>query len=291
MRVCKFGGSSLAHSRGFRNAASIISSNPRRRVAVFSAPGARGRGDEKVTDVLFRIDGKARKGRSFSTEQTVLAERFISIESDLTRDTSISGRYLSSIDRRIGRGTANLVSMGEEFSCEMMLAYMRKEGINAGGFNPETDLPVVQDENGNVTVTPSDISRVRAVLSSLLDNHEIVCAPGFFGNENGERRLFARGGSDYTAAVLALAMNAECCDKFTDVDGIMDSDPAKNPNARVLQSVDYSLLSTMTGNGCGIVQNEAVELMLHSGIPLYVANTFNRLKEGTTVHSKLGEVT
>jgi len=290
MRVCKFGGSSLAHSRGFRNAASIISSNPRRRVAVFSAPGARGRGDEKVTDVLFRIDEKARKGRSFSTDRTVLAERFMSIESDLTRDTAISERYLSSVDGRITRGTADVVSMGEEFSCEMMLAYMRREGICAGVFDPAEDLPVIRDENGSVSVALSDISRVRAVLYSLLDNHDIVCAPGFYGNENGERRLFSRGGSDYTGAVLAMAINAELYEKMTDVDGIMDSDPEKNPDARVLESVDYSLLSTMTGNGCGIVQNEAVELMLNSGIPLYVANAFNRLKKGTTVYSRLGEV-
>lgn len=290
MRICKFGGSSLAHSRGFRNAASLISSNPRRRVAVFSAPGARERGDEKVTDILFRIGERAQKGRSIFREQTVLAERFISIENDLTKKTSISEKFLSSIDRRIGRGIAELVSMGEEFSCTVMMAYMRREGIDAGIFDPATDLPVRRDENNNVFVSASDMPRIRVVLQSLLDSHDVVCAPGFYGNENGERRLFSRGGSDYTGAVLAMAINAERYEKMTDVDGIMDKDPAKNHDAKVMSNVEYSQLALMTGNGCGVVQNEAVELMLHSGIPMQIMNSFNPLREGTTVYSRLGEV-
>jgi len=290
MRVCKFGGSSLAHSRGFRNAASIITSNPRRRVAVFSAPGARGKGDEKVTDILFKIDNNARKGHSIFKEQTVLAERFISIESDLTKKTSISEDFLGSIDRRIGRGTAELVSMGEEFSCAVMMAYLRKEGIDAGIFDPATDLPVRKNENSEVSVSISDVQRVRVVLESLLDSHEIVCAPGFYGNENGERRLFSRGGSDYTGAVFSVAISAERYEKMTDVDGIMDKDPAKNKDAKVMTDIEYSHLALMAGEGCGIVQNEAVEFMLNSGIPMQIMNSFNPLREGTTVYSRLGEV-
>ena len=290
MRVCKFGGSSLAHSRGFRNAASIITSNPRRRVAVFSAPGARERGDEKVTDVLFRIGENAQKGRSIFREQTVLAERFISIENDLTKKTSISENFLSSIDRRIGLGTAELVSMGEEFSCAVMMAYMRKEGIDAGMFDPATDLPVRRDENDNAFVSASDIPRIRVFLQSLLDSHDIICAPGFYGNENGRRRLFARGGSDYTGAVLAMAINAERYEKMTDVDGIMDKDPEKNGDARIMSNIEYTQLALMTGNGCGVVQNEAVGLMLNSGIPMQIMNSFNPLGKGTTVYSRLGEV-
>ncbi len=92
MRVCKFGGSSLSDANGFRNAGSIISSNPERRAAVFSAPGARGRGDEKITDVLFRIGNRSRQGLSFWKEQRVLTERFREIESGLTGDTSTADR-------------------------------------------------------------------------------------------------------------------------------------------------------------------------------------------------------
>jgi len=290
MRVCKFGGSSLAHSRGFRNAASTITSNPQRRVAVFSAPGARERGDEKITDVLFRIGERAGKGQSFFREKKVLTERFCSIESDLTNDTLISQEFLRSIERRIERGTAELVSMGEEFSCRVMLAYMRQEGINAGMFDPARDLPVTRDENGSTYVAVSDMPGISVVLESLLGSHDIVCAPGFYGNENRQRRLFARGGSDYTGAVLAMAINAERYEKMTDVDGIMDSDPAKNKDAKVIGSIDYLQLALMTGSGCGVVQNEAVELMLNSGIRMQVMNSFDPLGDGTMVYSRLGEV-
>ncbi len=290
MRVCKFGGSSLAHSRGFRNAASIIASNPQRRVAVFSAPGARERGDEKVTDILFRIGERTEKGRSFFRAQKVLTDRFCDIENGLTGSDSISRRFISSIERRIAISTDELVSMGEEFSCMVMIAYMRQEGINAGMFDPAMDLPVRTGDAGGVLVRDSDILQIKATLLSLLDSHDIVCAPGFYGNENGERRLFARGGSDYTGAVLARALNAERYEPYKDVDGIMDKDPAKNPDALLFRSMEFSQLAAMTRGGCGVVQNDAVELLMNSGIPMQILNSFNPGVEGTMVYSKLGEV-
>ena len=274
MRVCKFGGSSLSDANGFRNAASVISSNPRRRAAVFSAPGIRGRGDEKVTDILLRIDENASNSRSFSRELNVLTDRFRGIESDLLGSTAVSERMLDSIERRIGQSTAMLVSMGEEFSCTIMIAFMRKNGIDAGMFDPDTSLPV-RTNNGEVTVESSSYPRIRKELIALLENHEIICAPGFYGNENGERRLFARGGSDYTATVLSVAIGAERCEKFTDVDGIMDKDPGIHSDASIISVLAYSELASMTGNGCGVVQHEAVELIMKTGIEMHVSNSFS----------------
>ncbi len=284
MRVCKFGGSSLADAKGFGNAASIIASNPERRVAVFSAPGARGRGDEKITDILFRAGERAQKGRSFWREQKVLTDRFCDIEDGLTGSNSISMGFISSIERRIARSTDELVSMGEEFSCTVMAEFMRRNGINAGMFDPATDLPVSIGENGNVFVAGNAYMGIRTRLVSLLGSHEIVCAPGFYGvDETGERRLFARGGSDYTATVLSIAVRAECCEKFTDVNGVMDRDPRVSAEASVLSSMAYDELLSMTGNGCGVVQHEAVELMRSSGIRMRVSSSFSPLEMGTVV--------
>jgi len=284
MRVCKFGGSSLADANGFRNAASIIASNPGRRVAVFSAPGVRDQGDEKVTDVLFRIGGRAKEGRSFWKEQKVLTDRFHEIENGLTGSDDISRAFVSSIEKRVARGTGALVSMGEEFSCTVMVEFMRRNGTNAGMFDPATDLPVNVSESGNVFVASDDYMGIRTRLVSLLDSHEIVCAPGFYGvDETGGRRLFARGGSDYTATVLSIAIRAECCEKFTDVNGVMDKDPRAFADASVLSSLSYQELSAMAETGCGIVQHEAVELMRSSGIRMRISSSFSPLEMGTVV--------
>ena len=283
MRVCKFGGSSLSDANGFRNAASITRSNPERRVAVFSAPGVRGTGDEKVTDLLFRIGARAGEGRSFWKEKKVLTDRFREIESDLTGESAVADRLIESINERLGQGTAMLVSMGEEFSCLVMVRFMRENGINAGMFDSGVDLPVIVNENDTVYVDSSDYMRIRARLVSLLHSHEFVCAPGFYGvDENGERRLFARGGSDYTLIIIGKVLGAEC-EKFTDVCGVMDKDPKVHADASVISRLGHSELAYMTGNGCGVVQHAAAELMRDSGIRLHISSSFSPLEMGTVV--------
>ena len=164
-----------------------------------------------------------------------------------------------------------------------MVKFMRKNGINTGMFDSGVDLPVVVGENGAVSVHSSDYMRIRARLVSLLQSHELVCAPGFYGvDESGERRLFARGGSDYTLGILGKVTGAEC-EKFTDVCGVMNKDPRVHSDASLISTLDHSELAYMTGNGCGIVQHEAAELMRNSGIRLHISSSFSPLERGTVV--------
>jgi aspartate kinase len=285
MRVCKFGGSSLTHSRGFRNAAEVMASDQRRRVAVLSAPGRRRRGDEKITDVLLGIGEKAEEGRNSFVEREVLTDRFSSIESELIGSTTISDRLVSSIDSRLDLSIDALVSMGEEFSCLIMAEFMRREGINADIFDPELHLPVELNEDG-IFVSNPDNPRTRLALRSLLDSNEVVCAPGFYGvDEQGNRRLFPRGGSDYTAAVLSAAIGAELCEKFTDVDGIM----VDTSSEVIIPSLTYQELFTLTKE-CGVFQHEAVEPLMMKNIPMRITSSFNPMAEGTTVYPEFGEV-
>ncbi len=285
MRVCKFGGSSLADANGFRNTASVMASDKRRRVAVLSAPGRRGSGDEKITDVLLGIGENAREGRNSFREREVLTERLSGIESELNGSTAVSDALLSSIDRRLDRSIDSLVSMGEEFSCLIMTEFMRREGINAGMFDPESYLPVELNEDG-IFVSNPDNPRTRLALRSLLNSHEIVCAPGFYGvDEQGNRRLFPRGGSDYTAAVLSAAIGAELCEKFTDVDGIM----VDASSEVIIPSLTYPQLFSLTRE-CGIFQHEAVEPLMMNNIPMRITSSFNPMAEGTTVYPEFGEV-
>ncbi len=284
VRLCKFGGSSLSDANGFRNAAFVMISDSRRRLAVFSAPGRRGMGDKKITDTLIALGNSAEKGRSVWREQKVLTDRFKGIENDLLGSTKISERFVSSIDERLTHSVDNLVSMGEEFSCVIMTAHLRREGINAGMFNPSTALPVRAGENG-VFVHESDYPGIKMELISLLETYDVVCAPGFYGaDERGERRLFPRGGSDYTAAVLSAAIKAECCEKFTDVEGIINLN-----DSTIIRSLSYSELSSITEN-CGIFQHEAVEPLMTNNIPMRITSSFNPMVEGTVVYPNLGEV-
>lgn len=126
MRVCKFGGSSLADSDGFKNAAQIMLNSDKRRVMVLSAPGKHHDSGKKITDALFGIVEKNQLGRDFSKMRDTVLDQLRNIESGLLGSESISKTLLDTFEKRLGMRPADVVSMGEEFSCAVMVEYLKK---------------------------------------------------------------------------------------------------------------------------------------------------------------------
>ncbi|MFN4133756.1 MAG: hypothetical protein ACK4GQ_05260 [Candidatus Hadarchaeales archaeon] len=287
MIVCKFGGSSLADAAGFKNAAEIILSSDKRRVVVLSAPGKHMGQGEKITDLLLGIVEKNRRGRNFSKAKDLLASRLHDIEFELLGSESISSSLISTFEKRLSLGKAHLVSLGEEFSCAVMVEYFKKIGVSVGIFDP-AHLLVEVNGNGRVRVPPSAYEKIRPVLLDLMEKNRVVCAPGFFGTDaHGERWLFSRGGSDYTAVVLAVALSAECCEKFTDVDGVMDMNPRVSSDALLIPNMTYNeLFHILRNSRSPILHIDALRVARDANLCLRIANSFNPDCEGTIVRSE-----
>ncbi|MDP5273497.1 aspartate kinase [Chengkuizengella axinellae] len=120
-------------------------------------------------------------------------------------------------------------------------------------------------------------------ILQLLDQNKVIIITGFQGcNEAGDLTTLGRGGSDTSATAVASALNAEMVDIFTDVDGILTADPRIVEDAKPLKKVSYIEICNMAQYGAKVVHPRAVEIAMHSNIPLRVRSTFSE-DEGTLV--------
>ena len=117
-----------------------------------------------------------------------------------------------------------------------------------------------------------------------LHGQELV-VPGFYAvNTNGEVVTFSRGGSDITGAIIASLSGANLYENWTDVDGIYDCDPNKNPLAKKFERLTYEEAHELSKQGAEVLHHKVYRFVQEAGIPIHLRNTFNRRKRGTIIH-------
>jgi len=164
-----------------------------------------------------------------------------------------------------------IMSCGETISGIILANQLTASGLKATFFSGEQAGIVTDGNFGNAHVLYVKPERL---LECLRQNIVPVVA-GFQGvSENGELTTLGRGGSDTTASVLGVAVNAEVIDIFTDVEGIMTADPRIVEDARLLDVVTYNEICQLSRDGAKVVHPRSVEIAMQSGIPLRVRSTF-----------------
>ena len=122
-------------------------------------------------------------------------------------------------------------------------------------------------------------------IPSLLKNHSAVVVPGFVGKSvDGRTTTLGRGASDYTASILAAALNADEVWNWTDVDGVYTADPRTQPDAKLIPTLSYDAMAALAQQGAKVLHPEAVAPLVQHKIPLRVCNTFHPERTGTLVH-------
>ncbi len=128
--------------------------------------------------------------------------------------------------------------------------------------------------------------KTERILRELYDN-KVVIVTGFQGiSRSGEITTLGRGGSDTTATALGAALNAECCDIFTDVDGVMTADPSIVPDARKLQTITYHQICNLAYQGAKVIHPRAVEVAMQKKMPIHIRSTFHD-ENGTLVTDEI----
>lgn len=132
---------------------------------------------------------------------------------------------------------------------------------------------LVTDEHfGNANVQTVKKER----LERLLEDNTIVVVTGFQGvTEKGQLTTLGRGGSDTTAAILGVALDAECIEIYTDVDGVMTADPRMVKDAQVLRTISYEECYQMALDGAKVVDHKAIDIAKKGNKPLIIKNTFS----------------
>ena len=295
----KFGGTSMGSAERIRIAARLTAEqHAARPVAIVVSAMS------KVTDLLLDTLRKAEAGEDAEANLKALTERHVQCCRELlpeNRHAEAQERLLSIIGEfgRIARGMALLrerpprsvdqaIAVGERLSAFLMSEYLQSQGIPAVDVNAASVI-TTDSEFGNATPL-LDLTRERAakVLRPLLDKRTLPVVTGFNASTiDGQPTTLGRGGSDFSASILAAVLDAEELWIWTDVDGIMSADPRLVKNARVLPEITYAEAAELAYNGAKVLHPRTLAPLAERKIPVWSKNSFAPEKPGTRIVSEI----
>lgn len=287
MKVCKFGGTSVANAQQLKKVASIIREDPSRKVIVVSAPGKRFEEDAKVTDLLIDLAKAALAGQDTRPELQKVVDRYTQIAVDLELDSEITAIIAADLAGRLSFSKENpslffdqLKASGEDNSAKLVAAYLTSTGLPAEYINPKEAGLVVTEAPARVQALPVSNGN----LSALRRKDSISVFPGFFGfTQKGELRTFDRGGSDITGAILSAAIQAELYENFTDVDCVFAANPRIVDNPAEIELMTYREMRELSYAGFAVLHDEALMPAFKASVPVCIKNTNNPGAKGTMI--------
>ena len=288
MIVCKFGGTSVASAEQIMKVASIVKTNPERKIVAVSAPGKRSSDDIKVTDLLIELAEAALFNGDVEQKLQNVVNRFKAITEDLELGEEILQVIAKDLRERIEGDRSNPVlftdsikAAGEDNNAKVIAAYFNKAGIPAKYVSPKEGL-IVNDLPERTYALPEAYDN----LSKLKEVQQVIVFPGFFGyTKDGTLRTFDRGGSDITGSILAAAVNADLYENFTDVDCVFAANPRVVNDPCAIHEITYREMRELSYAGFSVFHDEALMPVYKQGIPVNIKNTNNPAAPGTRIVS------
>ena len=306
MIVMKFGGTSVANKEAIQRAISIVRGRlDQRPVVVVSAMS-------KVTDSLYRIadEAAAQHESEIALLLNQLRNRHIDTASELLAD---SGHFLNeaisdinticdylekvalsvcALGELSARSKAIIISQGEILSSTIIAHAMNAYGIDTewldarkmiiSSGNPLNSDPIFSEIN----------ARVPGIIEKGLKHAQAVITQGFISSAiDGEPTVLGRGGSDYSASLIGMAINAEKIEIWTDVDGVRSADPRYIDNTLCLEQISFEEAAEMAHFGAKVLHPLTIEPAIMKNIPIFVLNSMNPDHKGTAIlaNSLIGE--
>jgi len=165
-----------------------------------------------------------------------------------------------------------LLSTGEQVSIALLSMAIQEQGEKA--------ISMTGLQSGIITDSNYSMARITEIkgqrLLSQLRDGKVVIVAGFQGvSEDSEITTLGRGGSDTTAAALAVALRAKRCEIYTDVDGVYTTDPNLVPQARKLEYISYEEMMELAGAGAQVLHPRSVEIAMKHGVPIHVRPSYS----------------
>ncbi|TLU67296.1 bifunctional aspartate kinase/homoserine dehydrogenase I [Thalassotalea litorea] len=295
MRVLKFGGSSLANADRFLTVYNIITDKSQESPisVVVSAP-------QGVTNHLVALSEELPENEALESGlaklQNVVQSIFSGLaQSDTAFDQQLAEQALTSQLtqlRRYLQGAAMLnhcpdhikakiISMGERLSVATLQALITANLRQCSVLEPELFLQTNESPLNAV----ADLTACREKFASEYQSLEnIALMPGFIGvDSHGQLTTLGRNGSDYSAAVLSVCCNAECCEIWTDVDGVYNTDPRLIKDAKLLDYLSYQEAMELSYFGAKVLHPKTIGPIAQFHIPCLIKNTTNPQAPGTLI--------
>lgn len=300
MQVLKFGGSSVANAVNIRKVAEIVKDKMKsdRTIVVVSALGG-------ITDLLLACSRLASEGDEAYREKLKEAEsRHIQAAKDLLPLTNQSA-VLSSVKTLCNeiedicngifllgelsdRTKDRIVSYGELLSSRIIAASLAAQAESVAW----ADSRALIVTNSNFTNAQVDFLVTNSRIQSYFEqqSEQVFVMPGFIAsNAQGVATTLGRGGSDYTAAILAAALDARILEIWTDVSGMMTADPRIVPNVKIIPQISYQEAMELSHFGAKVIYPPTIQPVRAKGIPTWVKNTFAPQDYGTVIQEKTGD--
>lgn len=290
LEVYKFGGVAVGTADAVRLAMQHVRDAKSRVVAIVSAMNG-------ITDLLHETARAAlagdretcrRNAAEFERRHSALAEELVSkraahrllkMVSESTAEMRSIAESISVLRELTPRAQDAMVSRGER-----VLARIFATAIEAG-YVDATDVIIAERRSG--TLWPNFSKCERAAKKHILphlDTGSIVIVPGYLGSgPDGEVVTLGRGGSDFSAAILARSLAATSITLWKEVDGLMTADPRSVPSARVLPELHYREAAELAFYGAKVLHPRTMIPLADRGIPLFVRNTFRATHPGTRI--------
>ena len=299
--VMKFGGTSVGSSAALSQAVQIIRNVEEqfpRVIVVTSAMSG-------VTDLLLQSASLASRGNlgSLPEAETVLRQKHFSAIDELIQSGSLCEETKGEIDALIlsfvdlckaiavlgeasPRALDAVASLGERMSVRLLAAISKEAGIKAKAIEATEFILTnahFQNAHPDIKVTTE---KTRSVLNPLLKDGIVPIVTGFIGaTSEGVVTTLGRGGSDYTAAIIGSALPADDVWIWTDVDGVMTTDPRIAPDAQTLSEISYGEIAELAYYGAKVLHPKTIRPVVEAGIGLRICNTFNSSHPGTRLTS------
>lgn len=295
MKVMKFGGTSVGSVNSILNLKSIVENAAKEDdiIVVVSALGG-------ITDRLIKTANMAVQGdSSFNDEFQEIVARHHELVNAIIPCNEKRTELLKEVDMLLGelnniyqglalinnlapKSEATIVSYGERISSRIVTALIN----GAVRFNARQFIKT-ETKHGKYILASEETERL---IHRFFDGNtsNIIVVPGFIAQdkESDEITNLGRGGSDYTAAIIAATLNADCLEIWTDVDGFMTADPRVINNAYTIKHLSYVEATELCNFGAKVVYPPTIYPVFKANIPILIKNTFNPQGEGTIINAQ-----
>jgi len=292
MDVLKFGGTSVKDAKNISRVIDIVSNrDSRQAVVVVSALGG-------ITNQLIEVATLAENGQdSYKTLLTEIETRHLDVikalitvnrQSSVVAKVKIQLNELEDLLRGmslVGEVSPRTLDIVQSFG-ERLSSYIIYEAFKERGFDvTHLDARQIIKTDSNFNNALVDFDKTNALITQWFSSHKgLHIIPGFIAsNAENKTTTLGRGGSDYTASILAAALNSSILEIWTDVDGMMTADPRKVPKAFPVERVSYSEAMELSHFGAKVIYPPTIVPAMAKKIPIAIKNTFNPSLFGTLI--------
>ncbi|MFI5133455.1 MAG: bifunctional aspartate kinase/homoserine dehydrogenase I, partial [Chitinophagales bacterium] len=298
MQVLKFGGTSVANAENIRKVIAIVKEAIKKdkTIVVVSAFGG-------ITDLLLTAASLAAEGNDQYKEKLGVIEQrhldavkqlipvaqqsqLLSLVKKSCNEIEDTCNGISLLGELTARTKDRIGSYGEWISSQIVSAAFNAEGIS----NEWKDARELIVTNSVFNAAEVDFGFTNEKIQDFFSGQtsSLFIIPGFIAvDKNGITTTLGRGGSDYTAAILASALNANLLEIWTDVSGMMTADPRLTNTAQIIPHISYQEAMELSHFGAKVIYPPTIQPVMSKNIPVLIKNTFSPADEGTTIHSKV----